>query len=63
MFTKQQALAITGFTGFNAINFGEFQQDVEIRLGRSVWTHEFANEKFVEQVKELYREDFLKECQ
>ena len=57
--TKEQSLAITGFTGIVACNFSDFHADVEKRLGRPVFTHEFASQEFYAQIQELYREDFL----
>lgn len=63
-FTNEQALAITGFTGIAACNFGDFQADVEKRLGRPVFTHEFGDAQFVnEVVKPLYRDEFIGMCQ
>lgn len=61
-FTKEQAIVITGFTGFNAGKFQDFHEDVEKRMGRSVWTHEFANQVFADKIQELYREDFVGMC-
>lgn len=58
--TLEQAIIITGYTGITACSFGDFHGDVERRLGRPVFTHEFADKKFSDNVKELYREDFLK---
>lgn len=60
--TEQQAIIIMGFTGISTINFGKFHEDVEKRLGRPVWTHEFANKEVTQEVKEAYREDFLAIC-
>ena len=58
--TKEQAIVITGFTGIMIVNeFRHFHGDVEKRLGRPIFTHEFANEKVLEEIKEAYREDFL----
>lgn len=57
--TKEQALAIMGFTGISTTNFGTFHEDVEKRMGHPAWTHQFGNEEFAGKVKELYREDFL----
>lgn len=57
--TKEQAIVITGFTGVLACNFGDFHEDVETRLNRGVWTHEFANKEFSDMLKEYYRKDFL----
>lgn len=58
-FTKHQAIVLTGFTGTMCCNFSEFHADVEQRMGRPVWVHEFANEDFANKVKELYEEDFF----
>lgn len=55
--TKEQAVVITGFTGIMSCNFSDFHADVERRMGRPVFTHEFAFN--ADEVKELYREDFL----
>jgi len=41
--TKEQALAVTGYTGITALPFGDFHGDVEQRLGHPVWTHQFAD--------------------
>lgn len=60
--TKEQAIAIMGFTGISTTNFSTFHKDVEQRMGCPVFTHQFANEDFMEKIKELYREDFLKMC-
>ena len=57
--TKEQALAITGFTGIFACKFVDFHADVQERMGRPVFTREFANEEFNAKVQELYREDFM----
>jgi len=32
---------------------------VEKRVGRPVWTHEFGDEDFFEEVKNLYHDDFI----
>lgn len=55
--TTDQAVVITGFTGVMACKFSDFQLDVERRMGRPVFTHEFAFN--ADEVKELYRADFL----
>lgn len=60
--TKEQAIVIMGYTGISTCNFSDFHADVERRLGHSVWTHTFGEKEFVEELKELYREDFLKIC-
>jgi hypothetical protein len=61
-FTKEQALVIMGFTGISTTSFSTFHGDVEKRLGHPVWTHQFADNEFVDKVAEAYREDFLAMC-
>ena len=60
MLTKEQANIITGFTGMTASNFSDFHKDVEKRMGRPVWTHEFPALR--ETIQELYRADFIAMC-
>ena len=57
--TKEQAIILTGFTGIGMVqNTSDFHEDVERRLGRPVFTHEFADPHG--EIKEAYRADFEK---
>ena len=57
--TKEQAIILTGFTGIAMVqNTSDFHEDVERRLGRPVFTHEFADPHG--EIKEAYRADFEK---
>ena len=57
--TKEQAIILTGFTGILMVqNTSDFHEDVERRLGRPVFTHEFADRHG--EIKEAYRADFEK---
>ncbi len=58
--TKEQAIVLSGFTGIVCCKFDLMHKDVEKRLNRPVFTHEFGNEIFVVIVRELYRGDFMK---
>jgi len=61
--TKEQAIVITGFTGIAACPFSDFHSEVEKRLGRPVFTHQFGDKEFFEnQIKPLFRDDFLNMC-
>lgn len=60
--TKEQAIVITGFTGFSVCHVGVFLEDLEKRIGYPVLTHQLADKDFMDEVKELYREDFVKLC-
>ena len=57
--TKEQAIIISGYTGFLICQFSDLQNDVGKRMGRPVWAHEFGGEIFTEKVEDLYREDFI----
>lgn len=57
--TLDQALVFTGYTGVVCCKVSDFQADVERRLGRSVFTHELANERVQEEIKKAYRDDFM----
>lgn len=61
-FTREQALAIMGFTGVVTLRFDIFHEDVEKRLGHPVWTHEFASKEMEDKIKTLYRDEFLAMC-
>ena len=59
-FTQEQALVLTGYTGILCCsNFGDFQLEVDKRLGYPTWTHQYADKEFVAKVKELFKEEFL----
>ena len=60
--TKEQSIVITGFTGFSACHITLFLEDLEKRIGYPVLTHQLADENFMSEVKELYRNDFVKLC-
>lgn len=55
--TLEQAIIITGYTGVLSCPASAFHRDVERRLGRTFFTHEFANSRML--LRNLYRDDFL----
>jgi hypothetical protein len=55
---KRWPIVVTGFTGIMACkSFGDFHADVEAKLNRPVFTHEFPQIK--DEIKEAYRTEFL----
>lgn len=57
-FTKEQQIAITGFTGVMACtSFSDFHEAVENKLGRQVWTHQFPS--LMNEIKDAFRDDFI----
>lgn len=61
-FTKEQAIIISGYTGIMACKFGDLQEDVEKRLGRPVYTHEFGSGTLAGEIRDMYRADFIAMC-
>lgn len=57
--TKEQGIVLSGFTGTLMCEFSDFHADVEKRMNRPFWTHEFANKDTVDEIKNLYRDDFM----
>lgn len=57
--TKEQAAIIGAFTGIACGPFRDIHEYAERKLGRSVWSHQFAVRLFMDELKEAAREDFL----
>lgn len=58
--TEQEKIIASGFTGVLFSSFSALHEDVEKRMERPVFNHELGTRH--EEIKELYREDFLKMC-
>lgn len=58
--TLDQAIVVSGYTGFLACNFSDLNADVNRRLGRPVFADEFPALKA--QIRAAYRDDFLRLC-
>ena len=61
--TKQEKLIVSAYTGILMVDFHELHKFFEEKAGRPIFTHEFANEELVEELKDLVREDFMKLCE
>jgi len=57
--TKEEAAILSAYTGILIGNFSELHGYIEKILGGSVFTHELANEKIWEEIKEKSKNDFL----
>lgn len=57
--SKEQAVILTAFTGITCCNFEDFHGAVEKKLNRPVFTHEFANKELSEEIKGIFKDDFL----
>ncbi len=56
--TKREAAIVSAYTGFMIGEFHEMHVYVEKLLSRSVWTHEFANKRLMEEIREKAKNDF-----
>ena len=57
--TKLEGAIISAFTGNLCCNFNEMHKYAEEKLGRPVFTHEFASKEVANKLKEKARPDFL----
>jgi hypothetical protein len=60
--TEEQALVIMAYTGVTCVNFGKFHSYAEKLLGRSIFTHEFGDDRVAAEIKEAASKDFLSIC-
>jgi hypothetical protein len=60
--TKEQAAIIGLYTGVTCSNFSYIHEYAEQKLGRPIFTHDFANESLMTGLKNLTKEDFLAIC-
>jgi hypothetical protein len=58
--TKEQAIICSVVTGMVFLPMRHVRMDVSRRMGREVKLTEFSNPAFVDEVRALYRSDFLK---
>lgn len=58
--TKEQAIILTAITGIMVTkNFSDFHEAVESKLGRPIWTHEFASKEMTAEIKDAFWGDFM----
>jgi hypothetical protein len=57
--TKREAAIVSAYTGFLIGDFSDMHKYIEEKLGRSVWTHELADIKIQEEIKQKSKEDFI----
>jgi len=55
--------AYTGITMLTGEKFSIFHKYIEDICGRPIWTHELANEKVVNEIKEKSKPDFIRLCE
>ena len=63
--TKQECAIIMAYTGICMLTgeeFNEFHKYIEYIMNRPVWTHELADKKIWEEIKEKSEDDFMNLC-
>lgn len=60
--TQQERLVVSAYTGYLMTDFRLVHGFIEERLGRPIWTHEFAGENLWEEIREKLKPDFLALC-
>lgn len=60
--TKDEKLIVSAYTGTLMVEFNEFHEWIEERLGYPVWTHDFLTEGFWADVKDKLHDDFMRLC-
>lgn len=60
--TKEQAAVIGLYTRTACGPFSDIHELAEKLAGRSLWTHEFADPKLCEELRELVKPQFLSLC-
>ena len=61
--TREERIIISAYTGYLMCDFTSMHKYIEEKLGRPIWTHEFASEKIMEEIREKVKPDFLKLCE
>lgn len=56
--TEQQAIVITAVTGCVCGDFSKFHAAVEAKLGRPVWTHQFAEPEVAAEIKAAFMPEY-----
>ena len=60
--TKQEKIIVSAFTGILMCDFSDVHKYIEEKLGRAVWTHELADKRVWDEIKEKTEKDFLEIC-
>lgn len=57
--TRAQAAIIGAYTGITCGPFNDIHEYAERIMGRPIWTHQFADQKLADEIKEKARPDFM----
>lgn len=58
--TRDEALLLSAYTGYLLVpDFSDVHEFCERILGRPIYTHEFVDEKIVEEIKEKLKPEIM----
>jgi hypothetical protein len=57
--TKNEAAIVSLYTGYLIGDFSEMHKYAQEKLGRPIFTHEFANKELFDELRELSKPDFV----
>lgn len=57
--TLEQAVIISGYTGYLICPFAALHDEIEKRMGRGVFTHEMADPDTMAEIKLQFKDDFI----
>jgi hypothetical protein len=60
--TQEERLIVSAYTGILMTDFSKFHEYCEEVMERPIWTHEFCDEKFLQELKEKVKNNFIKLC-
>lgn len=60
--THREKVIVSAFTGILMCDFSDVHEYIEKILGRPVWTHQLADEKIWNEIKEASKSDFIAIC-
>lgn len=61
MMTREEAILLSAYTGFLLVqDFSDVHKFCEDTLGRSIWTHEFADEDVQKEIQDKLRPQIMK---
>lgn len=59
--TREEAILLSAYTGFLLVqDFSDVHKFCEDTLGRSIWTHEFADEDVQKEIQDKLRPQIMK---
>lgn len=60
--TQEERLIVSAYTGILMTDFSKFHKYCEGVMKRPIWTHEFVNNEFWQELKEKVKNNFIKLC-